>query len=123
MLATLRFQAVLLGVGAGALVATLFAVVSAVVLTALGVEDGAAVGLAPSIVAGFVAGGVVAGRGATVSHRFHGSVTGLVIAGLVVAVARLGGSPAPTPQVLLIALLGVVAGGLGGAIAGRRRGR
>lgn len=120
MLATLRIPAVVMGVGAGSLIATVVAVVVGSLLGLAGLEPGA--GLAASILAGFAGGGYVAGKGAVVGHRFHGAVAGLLIAGLVVAIARLGGSPAPTPQVLLLAGFGVVAGGAGGTVAGRRVG-
>lgn len=118
LLATLRIPAVLFGVGAGSLVATVAALVSGSFLGLVGLPPGA--GLVPSLVVGFGVAGWVAGRGARLSHRFHGSVSGLVVAGLVVAVARLGGSPAPTGQVLVLAAVGIVVGGLGGAVGGRR---
>ena len=118
LLATLRIPAVLFGVGAGSLVATVVALVLGLVLGLL--DQPADAGLVPAIVVGLGLGGWVAGRGARVSHRFHGSVAGLVVVGLVVAVARLGGSPAPTGQVLALAALGIVVGGVGGALGGRR---
>ena len=120
MLASLRVLAILLGLGIGALTATVLSLILWLALTAAGLDDAALAGLTVALLIGLVVGGYAAGRMAVVSHRFHGSVTGLVIAALVLVIARLGGSPAPTAQVLWLALLGVVLGGLGGAIAGRR---
>jgi hypothetical protein len=123
MLATLRIPAVLLGIGAGALAATVVALLveAAVQVTIEAVQPGS--GLVPGVVAGFAIGGYVAGRSAIIAHRFHGSVTGLALAGLVVLIARLGGSPAGIGPVLFLAILGIVIGGLGGMFAGRRHSR
>jgi hypothetical protein len=123
MLASLRIPAVLLGIGAGALAATLVALVveTAVQIATDGIEPGA--GLVPGVMIGFFAGGFVAGRSAIIAHRFHGSVTGLALTGLVVFIARLGGSPAGIGPVLFLALLGMLIGGLGGTWAGRRNAR
>lgn len=71
--------------------------------------------------AGFAAGGFVAGRLAHHSHRFHGSVTGLGLAAVVVFISRGGGSQASVIQILIVAGLGIGVGGLGGLLAGRRR--
>jgi len=120
MLAALRLPALLAGVGAGTLSAAILAVVGGAALTSVGVADGAAVALAPSIVVGFGIGGYVAGRAVHHSSRFHGAVSGLAMAAVVVGIARLGGSPAPTPQVILLAAMGMVVGGLGGQLAARR---
>lgn len=121
VLASLHILAILLGLGVGALTATVLSLVFWLALTTVGFEDAALAGLTVALLIGLVVGGYAAGRMAIVSHRFHGSVTGLVIAALVLVIARFGGSPAPTAQVLWLALLGVVLGGLGGAIAGRRQ--
>ena len=120
VLASLRIIAVLTGVGIAALVATLLSLVLWAVLASFGFEDAALTGLTVSVVLGLAAGGYASGRMAVVAHRFHGSVTGLVFAALVLVIARLGGSPAPTRQVLWLAVLAVVLGGFGGALAGRR---
>lgn len=120
MLASLRLPALLAGVGSGTLASALLAVAVGGVLTAAGVPDGAVVALAPSIVVGIGIGGYVAGRFATLSSRFNGSVTGLLVAAVVVGIARLGGSPAPTPEVILLAAIGITAGGVGGQFAARR---
>lgn len=121
MLASLRILAILTGLGIGALTATVLSLALWLALTAIGLDDAALTGLTVALLIGFVAGGYAAGRMAVVSHRFHGSVTGLVIAALVLVIARLGGSPAPTGQVLWLSLLAVVLGGLGGARGGRPR--
>jgi hypothetical protein len=121
VLASLRILALLTGLGVGALGTTLLALVLWGVLAALGSDDAALAGLTVAVLVGLAVGGYAAGRMAVVAHRFHGSVTGLLLAGLVLVIARLGGSPAPTGQVLWLALLAVLLGGTGGAVAGRRR--
>lgn len=122
MLASLRILPVLIGLGIGTLSAALLSLVLWLALTAFGFDDAALAGLTVALLFGLVVGGYAAGHIAVVAHRFHGSVTGLVIAALVLVIARFGGSPAPTTQVLWLALLAVVFGGLGGAIAGSRKG-
>ena len=121
MLAALNFAAVGLGVGAGGLSATLCALVFGGGLTLLDVENGADIGLTLGIVLGLAVAGWVSGRLARHSERFHGAVTGLVLAGVVILVARLGGSPAATSSVLWLALIAVVVSGLTGSVAGRRK--
>ncbi|HVR32218.1 MAG TPA: TIGR04086 family membrane protein [Acidimicrobiia bacterium] len=121
MLASLRVLAILTGLGIGALAATVLSLLFWAILAAIGMDDAALAGLTTAILIGFGVGGYAAGRIALVAHRFHGSVTGLAIAALVLVITRLGGSPAPTAQVLWLALLAVVFGGLGGAIAGSRK--
>lgn len=121
MLASLRVIAVLVGLGIGGLTATVLSLAFWLILTAFGFDDAALAGLTVALLFGFVAGGYASGRMAIVAHRFHGSVSGLVIAALVLVIARFGGSPAPTAQVLWLALLAMVLGGLGGAIAGARK--
>ncbi len=111
----------MLGIGAGALVATVVAFLLWIPLAWAGVDEAPLVGLTFAVVFGLAAGGYVAGRLAPAFSRFHGALTGLGIAGLVLVIARLGGSPAPTGRVLLLAALGIVLGGLGGIFGGRRR--
>jgi len=120
MLASLRLFAIITGIGIGTLTMTLLSLILWGLLSALSFDDAALTGLTIAMLGGFGAGGYASGTLAPVAHRFHGSVTGLGIAALVLAIARLGGSPAPTAQVLWLALLAVVFGGLGGTIAGRR---
>jgi putative membrane protein (TIGR04086 family) len=121
VLAAVRWPAVMLGLGAGGLTATVVALVAWPLLQLAGVGGAGQAGLTLGIVTGFIAGGFVAGRMAPTAHRFHGSLAGLALAGLVLVVARLGGSPAPTPQVLWLALLALVVAGLGGVLGGRGR--
>lgn len=121
MLAALNFGAVALGVGSGALSASVATVILSSLLTILGLGAGADIGLVTGIMTGLATGGWVAGAKARHSERFHGMVTGLVLAFMVVAIARLGGSPASTPVVLWLAVLSVSVAGLGGWLAGRRK--
>ena len=121
MLAALNIAAVGLGLGAGGLAATVVALILGGLLTVVGVEGGADMGLVAGVVAGLAVGGWVAGRMARHSERFHGAVTGLLLAGLIVLVARLGGSPAPTVSVVWLALVAAVIAGLSGWLAGRRK--
>ena len=53
-------------------------------------------------------------------QRFHGSLTGLVIVGILVTLASRGGANTTPLQVLSAAALGMVLGGLTGWWAGRR---
>ncbi|HKZ21255.1 MAG TPA: hypothetical protein VJQ57_14245 [Acidimicrobiia bacterium] len=92
----------------------------AIVARLLSSEAVAGIGLTASVLIGFGLGGFVAGSLAPVNGRFHGSITSLVVAGIVVGVAGLGGSPTPLGSVLLLALIAIVTGGISGAIGGRR---
>jgi hypothetical protein len=121
MLAALNIVAIGLGLGAGGLVATLLALALGGLLTVIGVEDGADIGLVAGVVSGLAVSGWVSGRLARHSERFHGSVTGLVLAGLIIVVARMGGSPAPTVTVIWLAVVAAVVAGLTGWLAGRRK--
>ena len=121
MLAALNIVAVGLGLGAGGLSATLLALALGGLLTVIGVEDGADIGLVAGVVIGLAISGWVSGRLARHSERFHGAVTGLVLAGLIVVVARMGGSPAPTATVIWLAVVAAVVAGLTGWLAGRRK--
>jgi hypothetical protein len=121
MLAALNIVAVGLGVGAGGLSATVVALALGGLLTLLGVENGADIGLTTGVVGGLAVAGWVAGRMARHSERFHGSVTGLVLAGLVILVARMGGSPASTTSVVWLAVIAISIAGLTGWLAGRRK--
>lgn len=121
MLAAVRWGAVVIGAGAGALCATLGALVLWGALAILGVEEAPLAGLTGALVVGLGVAGYTAGSLTAIFHRFHGSLAGLGLAGLTVVVARLGGSPAPTTQVLVLAGLGILLGGVGGVLAGRRR--
>ncbi len=120
VIASLRLLAVALGVGIGSLTATVLALVFWALLALIGFEDAPLAGLAAAVVVGFGAAGYSAGRLAPHTHRFHGSVAGLGLSGLVLIIARLGGSPAPLTQVLLLFVLGIVTGGVAGVVGGRR---
>jgi hypothetical protein len=123
VLAALNIAAVGLGVGAGGLSATLLALLIGGGLSLVGLSSGPDIGLVVGIVGGIAAGGWVAGRFANHSERFHGAVTGLVMAGVIIVVARLGGSGASTGLVIWLAVLSAVTGGLSGWLAGRRKRR
>ncbi len=120
VIASLRLLAVALGVGIGSLTATLLALVFWALLALVGFENAPLAGLAAAVLVGFGAAGYSAGRLAPHTHRFHGSVAGLGLSGLVLIIARLGGSPAPLPQVLLLFAFGIVVGGAAGIAGGRR---
>jgi hypothetical protein len=121
MLAALNILAIGLGLGAGGLVATILALAVGGLLTVVGVEGGADIGLVVGVVVGLAVAGWVSGHMARHSERFHGAVTGLLLAGLIVFVARIGGSPAPTMSVLWLALVAAVIAGFAGWLAGRRK--
>lgn len=121
MLAALNFGAVALGMGIGALTASLATLLFGTALSLLGLEDGENVGLVIGIVIGLGVGGWVAGLRAVHSERFHGMVTGLLLAFMIVVIARLGGSPASTPVVIWLAVVCVAISGLAGWLAGRRK--
>jgi hypothetical protein len=121
MLAALNIMAVGLGLGAGGLSATIVALVVGSLLSVIGVENGADIGLVTGVGFGLAVAGWVSGRLARHSERFHGSVTGLLLAGLIVVVARMGGSPAPTVTVIWLALVAATVAGLTGWLAGRRK--
>ena len=121
MLAALNIGAVLLGVAGGGLTASLVSLGIGAGLSLAGVEEGANIGLVVGIVAGLTAGGWVAGKRARHSWGFHGAVTGLALAAVIVVVARLGGSPAPTGTILWLAVISVLISGSAGWLAGRAR--
>ena len=117
----MNIVAIGLGLGAGGLAATVLALALGGLLTVVGVEGGADIGLVAGVVVGLAVAGWVSGHMARHSERFHGAVTGLLLAGLIVFVARIGGSPAPTMSVLWLALVAIVIAGFAGWLAGRRK--
>ncbi len=121
MLAALNIAAVGLGVGAGGLSATIVSLALGGLLALLGVENGANIGLTTGVIGGLAVAGWVSGRLARHSERFHGAVTGLVLAGVVILVARLGGSPASTTSVIWLAVVAMLTSGMTGWLAGRRK--
>jgi hypothetical protein len=121
VLAALNVAAVGLGIGAGGLSATVIALAVGGGLSLLGVERGGDIGLVLGVLIGLALAGWVSGRMAKHSERFHGSVTGLALAGVIIVVARLGGSPADTGTVIWLAVLAAVISGLTGWLAGRSK--
>lgn len=119
MLATLNLGAVILGVGVGGLTASLLALGLSTGLTLLGLEGGPGIGLVVGVVAGFAAGGWIAGWRAPHTHRFHGMVTGLLLAFMVVMVARIRGSSPSTWVIVWQVVLAIATAGLAGWLAGR----
>lgn len=121
MLAALNVVAVGLGVAGGGLLATVAALGFGAILTGLEVSDGANLGLLLGVTAGLVFGGWVSGRLAVHSHRFHGSITGLILTGVLVLLASAGAANISIWAVVTAALLGIVVGGFGGWFGGRNR--
>jgi len=121
MLAALNIGAVMAGVATGSLVASVVGFGFAWLLTVFGIESGDGIGLMIGIISGFAAGGWLSGARARHSERFHGAVTGLVLAFVVMVIAVLGGSPAPTSSIVLLALLAIAISGVAGWLAGRRK--
>jgi hypothetical protein len=121
MLAALNLAAVGLGVGAGGLSATILGLALSGLLSVFGVENGADIGLVTGVICGLALAGWVSGSIARHSERFHGAVTGLVLAGVVILVARLGGSTASTTSVVWLTVIAAFTAGLTGALAGRRK--
>ena len=121
MLAALNLGAVLVGVAAGGLGASVTALLASGALALLGVETGPDIGLVLGVLTGLATGGWVAGSRSAHSHSFHGMVTGLALAFLILVIARFGGSPAPTWTVVWLAVVSMAVAGLTGWLAGRRR--
>ena len=121
MLAALNLGALVLGVAAGGLTASVIGFLLGIVLSLANVEGGPDIGLVVGIGAGLGVGGWVSGLKARHSERFHGAVTGLLLAFLVMVIARFGGSPASTSTVIWLALVAMVVSGLFGVLAGRRK--
>lgn len=111
----------MLGVAAGGLAASVLALIISGLLTIAGVTSGADVGLIIGVLSGLAAGGWVSGARSVHSHRFHGMVTGLLLAFIVLVIARLGGSAAPTLTVVWLAVVSVSVAGLAAWLAGRRK--
>lgn len=112
-----------MGVASGALTASLLALLVSALLTGVGVDAGADIGLVVGVLSGLAIGGWVSGGRSVHSHRFHGMVTGLLLAFVILIIARLGGSLAPFFTVIWLAVLSVAVAGLAGWLAGRRRSR
>ena len=119
MLAALSVQAVAMGVAAGGLSVTVVGFLLGGGLALLDVANGPDIGLLVGLLVGLIVGGWVAGRVAIHSNWFHGSVSGLLMGGLLILLASLGGAAASIWNVLLLALVSAVVGGVGGLIGGR----
>ena len=120
MLGILRLKAIVLGTGGGVLGSGLAFALGALAARVTGSESLAGMALTTSVLVGFGVGGYVAGRMAPANGRFHGSITALLIAAIVITVAAMGGSRTPLGSVLLLALIAIISGGLGGSLGGRR---
>jgi len=123
MLAALNFGAVLAGLASGALSASVLALIVSVALTAIGMDTGSDIGLAIGVFAGLAVGGWVAGSRSVHSHRFHGMVTGLGLAFIILVIARLGGAVSSFLDVIWLAIVSIAIAGLAGWLGGRRRAR
>jgi len=121
MLGTVRISAVMIGTAGGALIAAVVFLVGLLIARVVGADEGPALVLSASLLSGLAAGGYLAGRLAPFNGRFHGSITGLGMAAVVLIISIIGGSPAPTSQVLLLAAIAIVVGGVSGWLGGRRR--
>ena len=115
MLGTISPRALLAGVGGGTLLAAVVYLIGYLLVAPTRGE----LLLVIALLGGLGAGGWISGRLAPYNGRFHGSLSGLVIAGVVIVISRLGGSPAPASQVLVLAAIAIVVGGLTGWLAHR----
>jgi putative membrane protein (TIGR04086 family) len=120
VIAALNLGAVLLGVAAGGLTSSIIGFGLAAILTVFGLESGADIGLVVGVVSGLALGGWVAGSRSRHSQRFHGAVTGLLLAFLIMVIAVLGGSPASTLSIIWLAFVAILVSGVCGWLAGRR---
>lgn len=123
MLAALNFGAVAIGAVAGSLAASVVGLLVGFGLNFVGVESGPDIGLVVGVITGLLVGGWVSGSLARHSARFHGAITGLLMATLIILIARLGGGPEATGAVLGLAVLSAVVAGLSGWLAGRGKAR
>lgn len=121
MLAAISVIALLMGVAAGGLVASLLALAIGGILSLAEVQNGANIGLVIGVVSGLAVGGWVAGSRSSHSSRFHGAVTGLALAFLIMATAKLGGSPAGATVVIWLAVVSIAVSGFAGWFAGKRK--
>jgi hypothetical protein len=119
VLGSVRWSAILFGLGVGVLGLAVLSLVLWLVLTLLGVEGAAGAATTFGTLGGFVVAGWFAGRRAPYSYAFHGATAAMGIALAVVVTAVRAGSPAPTSQVLLLAVLAIVLGGVAAHFAKR----
>ncbi len=112
---------VAIGVGVSFLALGIITLLGWGLLAVLGVEDPATTAIIVGAPVGAVAGGWLAGRTAF-RAVFHGALTGVVFAGLVILLSVLDGSPAPAITMVGFLVGGGVLGAVGGWLALRRRG-
>ncbi|MGH8911753.1 MAG: hypothetical protein ACRDVD_04510 [Acidimicrobiia bacterium] len=112
MLAAVRWSAVLIGAGMGILALAAVAIILWLVLSALDVAGAVGAATTFGTLTGFLVAGWLAGRRAPFSAWFHGALSALGVALTVVVTSLRGGSPAPTTQVILLALLAIALGSL-----------
>ena len=122
----IRLRALVMGTTVGLLAVALttliewwFGALGWEIFPGFGSTDSRGGGAVAGLVVGVLLGGWVAGRSVARGQRFHGSLTGLVIVGILVTLASSGGANTTTLQVLSAAALGLVLGGLTGWRAGR----
>lgn len=120
MLLTIRWSAVVFGTAAGGLTTTVTTLLAWPLLAAAKIAQPPLAALVFSLLVGFAIAGIVGGRLSNHSPRFHGMVAAFGLASLVVVISLLGGSPAPTGQILILVALATIFGGIGGTVAGRR---
>ena len=123
----IRLRALVMGTTVGLLAVALttliewwFGALGWEIFPGFGSTDSRGGGAVAGLVVGVLLGGWVAGRSVALGQRFHGSLTGLVIVGILVTLASSGGANTTTLQVLSATALGMVLGGLTGWWAGRR---
>lgn len=121
MLAALNLGALGLGLAGGGLSASLVGLLVGGGLTLLDVENGSDIGLVCGIIAGLLASGFIAGRVSVHSHRFHGSVVGLLFAGMLIVLAGLGQAQVSVVTVIWLAILSSAIAGFAGWLGGRNR--
>lgn len=111
-----------IGVGAAFLALGIVTLVGWGVLALFGVEDAATAAIVAGAPVGAVAGGWLAGRTA-IRAVFHGALTGVLFAGLVILLSVLDGSPAGAGTMIGFLVGGGALGALGGWLVERRRAR
>lgn len=120
MLAAVRWRAVLIGAGVGILAMAAVSLVLWLVLSVLNAPGAVGAATTFGVVAGFIVAGWVAGRRAPFSPWFHGALSALGIALAVIVTSLRGGSPAPAPQVILLAALAITLGSLSAFLSAKQ---
>lgn len=118
-MATIKWSAVLLGVGVGVLALAVSSLLLWLSLAALGVAGASGAATTFGTLAGFAVAGWTAGRRAPTSFPFHGAVSALILALAVLVTSILGGSPAPALQVLLLAVFAILLGATAATLSTR----